>query len=117
MYEEAIETFQRANGLSKEELSAKALLAHAYAVAGRMADARALLEELRAASRSRYVSRYALGAIHVGLGETAAALDLLEEAYTLRDRGMTWLAVAPRLDPLRGEPRFQGMLRRMRLPS
>ncbi|HEY6571971.1 MAG TPA: protein kinase, partial [Candidatus Eisenbacteria bacterium] len=117
MYDEAIETFQRANGLAKDELSAKALLAHAYAVAGRTADARALLEELRSASRSRYVSRYALAAVHAGLGEPAAALDLLEEAFALRDRGMTWLAVSPRLDPLRGEPRFRDLLRRMRLPG
>ncbi|HET9951583.1 MAG TPA: protein kinase [Candidatus Eisenbacteria bacterium] len=117
MLEEAIETFQRANGLAGEDLSAKALLAHAYAVAGRTADARALLEELRAAGRTRYVSRYALAAVHTGLGETGEALDLLEQAFTLRDRGMTWLAVSPRLDPLRSEPRFKELLRRMRLPE
>ncbi|HEU4724224.1 MAG TPA: protein kinase [Candidatus Eisenbacteria bacterium] len=116
-YDEAIETFRRANGLSKEESSAMALLAHAYAKSGRTADARALLEQLRAASSSRYISRYALGAIHAALGESAAALDLLEQSFEARDRGMTWLAVAPRLDPLRGEPRFQDLLRRMRLPA
>ncbi len=117
MHEEAIETFRRANGLAKEELSAKALLAHAYAVAGRTADAHALLEELTAASGTRYVSRYARAASHAGLGEKSEALDLLEQAFTLRDRGMTWLAVSPRLDPLRGEPRFRELMSRMRLPS
>jgi TolB-like protein/Tfp pilus assembly protein PilF len=117
MFEAAIETFQRANGLAKDELSAKALLAHAYALSGRTADARALIEELQAAGKTRYVSHYALAAIHTALGETGEALDRLDEAYALRDRGMTWLAVSPRLDPLRAEPRFRELIRRMRLPG
>ena len=117
MYDEAIETFKRANGLAKEELSAMALLAHAYAKAGRATDARALLAELKEASRTRYVSRYALAAIHTALGEHDTALGLLEEAFTHRDRGMTLLAVSPRLDPLRGEPRFREILRLMKLPE
>jgi len=117
MRSEAIETFQRASDLAKGEPSAKALLAHAYAVAGRHGDARAVLDELRTVARAQYVSHYALAAVHAGLGENGEALDLLEEAYGLRDRGMTWLAVSPRLDPLRGEARFKELLRRMRLPG
>ena len=116
-YEAAIRCYQQGHELAKDDLSARALLAHAYAVAGRAPEARAIVAELRAASETRYVSRYALAAIHVGLGEHERALDLLEEAYHARDRGMVWMAVSPRLDPLRAEPRFQDLIRRMRLPG
>jgi hypothetical protein len=51
------------------------------------------------------------------MGDRAGALDLLERAYATRDRGMTWLAVSPRLDPLRAEPRFRELMRKMRLPE
>ena len=117
MLKEAIETFRAAHELSKGEMSAKALLAHALAVAGQRDEAAAHLNELREASRTRYVSRYALAAIHVGMGDRPAALDLLEQAYATRDRGMTWLSVSPRLDPLRDEPRFREVIRKMRLPG
>jgi TolB-like protein/Flp pilus assembly protein TadD len=117
LLEEAIETFRTAHDLSKGELSAKALLTHALAVSGQREEATAYLNELREASRTRYVSRYALGAIHAGMGDRAGALDLLEQAYATRDRGMTWLAVSPRLDPLREEPRFSELMRKMRLPE
>jgi hypothetical protein len=39
----------------------------------------------------------------------------LERAYAIRDRGMVWIKVAPRLDPLRQDPRFGELLRRMNL--
>ncbi|HEX7078066.1 MAG TPA: protein kinase [Candidatus Eisenbacteria bacterium] len=114
-YDEAIAAYRRAHELLPRELSAKALLAHAYAVSGRNDEARRLLAELEAASGQRYVAKYALAAIRTGLGEHERALDLLDQAFTARDRGMPWLAASPRLDPLRGYPRFQDLLRRMRL--
>ncbi|HEU4333733.1 MAG TPA: tetratricopeptide repeat protein, partial [Candidatus Eisenbacteria bacterium] len=116
-YDEAIRCYERAQELAKDDLSARALLAHAYAVAGREEEARALLSELRAAAFTRYVSKYALAAIHVGLGEHGVALALLDEAFAARDRGMVWLGVSPRFDPLRGEPRFQEILAKLKLPA
>jgi serine/threonine-protein kinase len=116
-FEEAIDAYRRAQELATEDLSARALLAHAYAVSGRETEARALLDELRAASAARYVSRYALAAIHVGLGEPAEALSLLEEAFVARDRGVVWLGVSPRFDPIREEPRFRDLLKRLGLST
>ena len=46
-----------------------------------------------------------------GLGDQTRALDLLDQAYRDRDVWMTWLGVEPRFDALRGEPRFQQLLR------
>jgi TolB-like protein/Tfp pilus assembly protein PilF len=112
-FDEAIAAYERA--ALPGELSAKALLAHAHAVSGRTAKARELLAELTAASGARYVAPFTLAAIHVGLGEHAAALELLDRAWRGHDRGMAWLKVSPRFDPLREETKFQEILRRLRL--
>jgi serine/threonine-protein kinase len=114
-YDDAIAMYRRAHALLPSELSATTLLAHALAVAGRTEEARKLLSELTEASGRRYVSRYRLAAIHLALGERGIALDFLEQALRGRDRAMIWINVAPRFDPLRGEPRFQSIVRSMRL--
>ncbi|MGE5177922.1 MAG: protein kinase domain-containing protein [Bacteroidota bacterium] len=114
-YDDAIDCYHRAHDLLPAELSATTLLAHAYAISGRTEEARRMLAELRQEERRRYVSRYRLAAIHLALGERAAALDLLEEALRARDRAMIWLNVSPRFDALRGEPRFRAIIAAMRL--
>jgi Tfp pilus assembly protein PilF len=50
------------------------------------------------------------------VGDTAHALDWLEKAYDDRDPGMPYIGCMPMFDPLRSEPRFQALLRRMNLP-
>ena len=76
---------------------------------------RPFLDELTTASGTRYVSLYTLAAIRVGLGEHEAALEHLDRAWRGHDRGMAWLKVSPRFDPVRGEASFQEILRRLRL--
>jgi serine/threonine protein kinase/tetratricopeptide (TPR) repeat protein len=114
-FDEAIECYRRAHALYPGELSGRTLLAHAYAVAGRTEEARNLLNELIAESKHRYIPNYRLAAIYLALGESETALDLLEQGLRARDRAMIWLAVAPRFDRLRHEPRFHSILRTLRL--
>jgi eukaryotic-like serine/threonine-protein kinase len=115
MYAEAIEAYRKAMSLSPHDVSAKGLLAHAFAASGDRDEARRLLRELTDQSARRFVSSYSLAAIHIGLGEIEPALELLERSYRDRDRALPWIKVAPRLDPVRGEPRFTDLLRRMKL--
>ncbi len=115
MYPEAIEAYRKAMALSPHDLSAKGLLAHAFAASGDRVEARRLLAELTEQSSQRFVSPYSLAAIHLGLGEGEPALELLEQAFRDRDRAMPWIKVAPRLDSLRSDPRFTDLLRRMNL--
>ena len=58
-----------------------------------------------------------IAAIHSGLGEKAAALDRLERSCEGRDVRMAFLAVDGRWAPLRDDPRFVALLRRLRLDS
>jgi TolB-like protein/DNA-binding winged helix-turn-helix (wHTH) protein/Tfp pilus assembly protein PilF len=92
-------------------------LAHAYARGGQRTEAQQLLTPLEAASKQQYVSPYYLAIVYVGLGEKEKALSLLETALTDRSNGLIFMAVEPELDPLRSDPRFTALERKLRLPN
>jgi serine/threonine protein kinase/tetratricopeptide (TPR) repeat protein len=92
-----------------------ATLAYVLGHDGRRPEAAALLGELERQGREGYVSPVAFATVHLGLGDLAAALDWAERAYQERRGWLVYFAVNPLLDPLRGEPRFQALVERMRL--
>ena len=92
-------------------------LAHAYARSGQRTEAQQLLTQLEAASKQQYVSPYYLAIVYVGLGEKEKALSLLETALTDRSNGLIFMAVEPELDPIRSDPRFISLERKLRLPN
>jgi TolB-like protein/Flp pilus assembly protein TadD len=115
--DEAIEEFVRGtrgpDGLSPPSSG----LAILYARAGRLDDARATLEGVQALAQKQFVSPYGIASYYAVIGDNDRALDWLERAYSERDGTLVWLKVHPRLDGLRGEPRFRDLLARMRLDS
>jgi len=80
---------------------------------GRKSEARAMLETLRDLESSGYVSPIDFALIYAGLGERDAALDELERAFEMRDAALVYLRTQPGFAPLRPEPRFQDILKRM----
>ena len=54
---------------------------------------------------------------HAALGEHDEAMEELERSFDDRDGDLIFLAVDPAYDPLRGDPRFQGLIRRMNFPE
>lgn len=62
-----------------------------------------------------YRGAYGTAILFARLGETQEALDALEEAFDERELAMTEIGVEPAIDPLRGEARFQSLLRRVGL--
>jgi len=115
--EEAIEEFVRGtagpDGLPRPSSG----LAILYARAGRQENARATLEAVQALALKQFVSPYGIASYYAVIGDNQRALDWLEKAYSERDGTLVWLKVHPRLDGLRGEPRFRDLLARMRLDS
>jgi DNA-binding winged helix-turn-helix (wHTH) protein/TolB-like protein/Tfp pilus assembly protein PilF len=111
MHDESIAELQRA----KANPDSRALLAYAYAVAGKSREARKILEELDQLSKRRYVSPFPIAVAYSGLGENDRAFDALEKAYTDRSWGMGMLKVNPIFDGLRSDPRFAVLLRRVNL--
>jgi eukaryotic-like serine/threonine-protein kinase len=116
LHDQAIAAFQKSLRLAGESAGCDAAaLAHAYALAGRTAEARTILNELLERSKQRYVPAFYMALISVGLGDLETALQWLEKAYQDRDFYLIYLKVDPRLDPLRGDVRFTDLLRRVGL--
>jgi eukaryotic-like serine/threonine-protein kinase len=88
-----------------------------FALAGDRDRARRLGRELEEIAKSRYVCPYELAVIHVGLGEKEEAIRLLEKGYRDRSICMQFANIDPRLDPLRSDPRFADLLRRLAFPG
>jgi tetratricopeptide (TPR) repeat protein len=86
-------------------------------MAGKRQDAQAMLDKVQTYSEHDYVAPYFLAIIYAGLGQKDQALDCLEAAYRTHDGWLGFLKVDPALDPLRSDPRFQDLLRRMKFPS
>jgi TolB-like protein/DNA-binding winged helix-turn-helix (wHTH) protein len=90
-------------------------MAYASARAGKTVQARALVRDLQERSKRGYVPAYDLAVIHLALGENETALQWLQKAYDEHDWALVVLAVEPRLDPLRSDPRFQVLMRKVGL--
>ena len=94
-------------------LNRKSSLGHAYAVAGKVTRARNVLAALRTAAATSYVPSYYFAVVHAGLGERDQALRYLERAYEERSTVLAYLLIDPRLAPLRDDPRFLALARRL----
>jgi len=92
-----------------------AQLGQAYALVGRVAQAREVLRQLQDLARERYVSPYHLAYIYTGLGEQDTAIDLLEQAYEQRSGGVYGMKGSFLFTTLHSHPRFVALLRRMHL--
>ena len=112
---EAISEFEAALRYSSGVPLARAGLACAYGMAGRTEEARKIFGQLKALSQTTNVSPSLFALISIGLGEKEQALDYLDQAYRAHDSYLGHLKVAPIVDSLRGERRFQEILRKLKL--
>ena len=113
---EAIPEYRKAVEISGGDQDATAALAHAYAMDGRTADAKAILRDLEQ-KHDGYVSPYMIATIHAGLGDKDRAFEYLTKAYQERCLDIVWqLQADHRIDNLRSDPRFQTLLRHVNFP-
>jgi len=114
MYLEAIRAFEQERG----NPYVLAHLGNAYARAARVAEAREVISTLKENMTLKNMNvTYGIALIYAGLSEKDGAFAWLEKAYQVRDKGLTYLKIDPLLDPLRSDPRFQDLLRRMNFPQ
>jgi TolB-like protein/Tfp pilus assembly protein PilF len=114
-YDAAIAAHRQAAELTDRQPNFLGQLGRACALAGKQREARDVLAQLMEASKRIYVSALDISIIHMALGEEDRAFDWLERAYDERADHLPYLKVNPRLDPLRGDPRFKDLQRRMGL--
>lgn len=115
VFEGAITAFQRAVNVTQGTARAQAMagLAHVYAVSGKKAEARKILAELQRLSAQSYVPATDAALIYAGLGEKDKSFAFLDKAYEEHSFALSNLKVEPRFDPLRSDPRFADLLRRI----
>jgi len=106
---------RRAVELGPDTVRPKAHLAVHLATDGDHAAARALLSDIRERSERVHVPPTSLAMIHAALGERKAALDELDRAFELRDMRLVELKGDPSWQPIRKEPRFVALMRRLGL--
>lgn len=114
-FDTAIVTLQKVVSAGGGSPSAIGTLGRAYGLAGKRAEAKRLLDELSQRSRKRYVPPHAFVHIHIGLGENDKAFEWIEKSYQERSNSLLWLSVDSMWDPLRSDPRFDSLLRRVGL--
>ncbi|HEX8072655.1 MAG TPA: protein kinase [Pyrinomonadaceae bacterium] len=114
---DALAELQRATALMGDDAETWAALGHAYAASGKTAEARKVLERLRASHPGGYVSPYFIALVYAGLGDHDRALAALYQAYKDRHPGMIFMRLDPRFAPLRTDSRFADLQRHVEQAS
>ena len=112
MYPESIDESREAKALAPNQTWSDAGLAYTFVETGQLNEPRAILNEMLRLSESRWVPPYHIALVYNALGETDQALAWLEKGYQHRDPKMALLK-EERWKNLRGDPRFQDLLRRV----
>jgi serine/threonine-protein kinase len=115
LWADAQAAFEQAIALAPATAYSLAGLGATHALAGRHSDARGVLEQLEARRREGYVSPVAFAMVHAALGDADRTFEWLERSWQERRGWLVYLRTEPLLDRLRGDPRFEGWLRRMGL--
>jgi serine/threonine protein kinase len=116
LYEEAIAKMKlAADAFGPEDRRARAYLGSVYAAAGRRDEALAIVEELEQASSQRWVSPVAVASIFANLGKTEETFSWLEKAFQQRDGDLAHCIIVPMSDPIRSDPRYKDLMRRINL--
>jgi serine/threonine protein kinase/Tfp pilus assembly protein PilF len=114
-YDQGLTEYRDLASLSQNDPLRLAGLGCAYALAGQKPQARKVIVQLEAASKSQYVAPYFVALIHASLGEKDQAFSSLDKAFAERDSYLVRLKVEPILDSLRSDQRFEALLRQMKL--
>ena len=94
-----------------------AWLSYAYAASGDRAHAMSEIEELKKVSLRGEVTPFNLAIVELGFGNRQRAIDYLERAYASDSQWMGWLNKDRMFDPLRSEPRFIALMKKLRFTT
>jgi adenylate cyclase len=114
-YELGIAELKKGATLSGNSALSLASLGVAYAAAGRRSDAQKAIDQVIELSKTRYVPAVSIASIYAGLGQKDKAFEWLEKSYEEHSLLLAFIKVIPDFDPLRSDPRFADLLRRMNL--
>jgi TolB-like protein/Tfp pilus assembly protein PilF len=116
MYEKAIEAQEKATTLSRSPWFL-GQLGSTYAMSDRRSEALRIVDELVQRRSSQYVGPLSVARIFTSLGEIDRAFEWLDKAYEEKDLQLPWFFSDPPSEPLRSDPRWEQLLRKLNLPE
>jgi serine/threonine-protein kinase len=116
-YPEAMAEYRAAGPGVAQWPPALAGLGHLDGLLGKRADALRVLEELRVMAEKSYVTPYAPALVYLGLGDKQQTLAWLNRSFEERANWLFWLLADPRWDPMRSDPGFQEVVRKVGFPA
>jgi TolB-like protein/DNA-binding winged helix-turn-helix (wHTH) protein len=116
-FDESAAVFRKAADMSQQLPLILGWLGLALGLGGRADECRKVLERLRAMANERFVLPTSFAWPHLGLGEIDAAFGWMEKAVNHNDEWIHPLKTYPFLDPLRDDPRFGALLRKLNLEA
>jgi len=114
-FAEAITAAKQAGEVSPNEMLPRGALARAYGVMGNKDEARRVLQQMQELLKRRFISEYDFAVANSGWNPEES-LAWLEKAYKGRVGLLVYLKVDAAFDDLRSDPRFQDLIRRIRIP-
>lgn len=114
MSAEAISAGQTAAKLDESPLI-RGVLACALSRAGRRAEAQRMIDDLIAASKSRFISQASIAMGYAGMGETEKAFEWLDASLRSHDEQIIWIYQHPMFANLRNDPRYAELLKQLNL--
>ena len=115
--EESAAAFKKSSELSGSEVNRIHVEATTCAMRGDRARAMELFEKLKELSKTQYVSPIVLAILPMLFGDLDVAFDLLEQAYAAKANALVYLDVEPFFDPLRADPRYAELIKKMGFPE
>ena len=105
----------RSGEKSENRLDSEIGLAQLYAVSGKAAEARAQLERINPGSVNNGNALRGIGLVYASLGEADQAFEWFLKGYEAKAESLCSLKVDPKVDALRSDPRFNGLLKKVGL--
>jgi tetratricopeptide (TPR) repeat protein len=81
-------------------------------MAGKATEAKAIINQLEALSKKRYVSPLYFAIVYTGLKDNDKAIEYLDKAFDARHPGLVLIRIEPMFDGLRGDERFKALIKR-----
>ena len=116
MYEEGLSALEKYSAMSRRSTPSLALLAYSHARLGERKEALQTIDKLKAASKQSFVPVFFIALVYAGLADKDEAFTWLERACEERFNRLAYLKVEALWDPLRSDPRFAELLRRIGIP-
>ena len=117
MYREGLSALEKYSALSRSGATSLALLGYSHARLGERNESLQVIEALKVASKQSFVPALFVALVYAGLEDKDQAFTWLEKAYEERFSRLAYLKVEALWDPLRSDPRFADLLRRVGIPS